>query len=65
MDESKPKANQPVEPLEVPSDAAQDTPKGDFTLDELIRAHNRNFDPAGRLMGHNDSDEYTPENGQQ
>ncbi len=52
MDESKLKANQLVEPPEVPSGAAEDTAKGDFTLDELIRAHNRNFDPAGRLVDH-------------
>ena len=51
MDESaKPAGQSDEQPEDTSSSGAADTAQGDFTLEELIRAHNRNFDPKGRRV---------------
>jgi len=59
MDEAKPKAadKPPAEQSEQSGEGcASNNTAGDFTLDELMRAHNRNFDPAGRRLDRPEGD---------
>jgi hypothetical protein len=57
MDKPKPNIGQPEEQPEQPGEGVKnDNPGGDFTLDELMRAHNRNVDPAGRRIDRPEDD---------
>lgn len=58
MDESKPKTGQPEEQPEQPGEGVEnENSEGDFTLEELMRSYNRNFDPAGRLVDRSGGEE--------
>jgi hypothetical protein len=52
--ESKPEPDPSVEPRSDDGDAEENA--GDFTLEELMRAHRRNVDPEGRRIDRPEDD---------